>query len=277
MKTIRGAVHGVLVPILAFAVLAAPIDGQSRSGGGFRAASPNEFAGEWRMMSDDGTSGEVAELEVSGNSIRGMFTAISRGYFSGRTTVEAQTAMAGSYRSGGFDIQLQNAQGGSTVAGSLRLRGEFLILLVGGKETGGYARPERSLVESAAGSAEAAALARGLSGKIFATSQQAGGRGAFVGSRRKVSFCSDGSMTYDSSNLASTPGSLPGEGVDMGSTVSRRGRWSVVLYTGVPVVRADWQGTGTSYSLVAYFRVRPSVDGRSANIDGIDLPLGGSC
>lgn len=265
------------VPIVALFLLAPPVDGQSRGGGGFRAATPNEFAGEWRMMSDDETSGEVAELEVSGNSIRGTFTAISRGYFSGRTTVESETSMAGSYRNGGFDIQLQNAQSGVTRAASLRLRGEFIILFIDGKEVGGYGRPGRSLVENAAGSPAAAALARSVIGKIFATSRQASGRGAFAGGRQTVSFCSDGSMAYVSSDVASTPGSSPGEGVDMGSTFSRRGRWSVVLYTGVPVVRADWQGTGTSYSLVAYFRVTPSADGRSANVDGVQLPLGGSC
>jgi len=253
------------------------VAGQSRAGGGFRAASAGEFAGEWRMMSDDETSGEVAELEVSGNSIRGMFSAISRGYFSGRVTIESQTSTAGSYRGDGFDIQLQNTQSGVTRAGALRLRGEFLILFIDGKEAGGYARPGRSLEGSAVGSAEAATLARGLIGKVFSTSRQAGGRGGFVGGRRSVSFCADGSMAYVSSDVASTPGSSPGEGVDMGSTFSRRGRWSVVLYTGVPAVRADWEGTGTSYSLVAYFRITPSADGRSATVDGVALPMTGSC
>jgi hypothetical protein len=253
-----------------------PVEGQSRAGGGLRTASAGEFAGEWRMMSDDETSGEVAELEVSGNSIRGMFSAISRGYFSGRVTVESQTSAAGNYRGGGFDIQLQNTQSGVTRTGSLRLRGEFLILFIDGKEVGGYARPGRSLVESADGSAEAATLARSIIGKVFATGRQAGGRGAFVGGRRTVSFCANGGMAYVSSDVAST-GSSGGESVDMGSTFSRRGRWSVVLYTGVPVVRADWEGTGTSYSLVAYFRVTPSADGRSATVDGMPLPMTGSC
>ena len=254
-----------------------PVEGQSRAGEGFRAASASEFAGEWRMVSNDETSGEVAELEVSGNSIRGMFSAFSRGYFSGRVTIESQTSTAGSYRGGGFDIQLQNTQSGVTRAGSLRLRGEFLILFIDGKEVGGYARPGRSLEENATGSTEAATLARSIIGKVFATGRQAGGRGAFVGGRRTVSFCADRSMAYVSSDVASTPGSSPGEGVDMGSTFSRRGRWSVVLYTGVPVVRADWEGTGTSYSLVAYFRVTPSADGRSATVDGAELPRTGSC
>jgi hypothetical protein len=243
----------------------------------FRVAAPNDYAGQWRMTSDDETSGEVVELEVSGNSIRGMLTAISRGYFSGRTSVESQFSISGTFRGGGFDIQLQDARGGPVRAASLRLRGEYLIVLVDGNEASGYARPGRSLTESAEGSPEAPGLARRIMGRVFATSRQASGRGAFVGSRRKVSFCADGSMTYESSDLASTPGSLPDAGVDMGSTVSRRGRWSIVLYTGIPVVRADWNGTGTSYSLVAYFRVTPAADGRSANVDGEDLPLGGTC
>jgi hypothetical protein len=51
----------------------------------------------------------------------------------------------------------------------------------------------------------------------------------------------------------------------------------VVLYAGAPAVEAHWQGTGTSYSLTRYFRIRPDAAGRSANVDGDDLPLAGRC
>jgi hypothetical protein len=46
---------------------------------------------------------------------------------------------------------------------------------------------------------------------------------------------------------------------------------------GAPAVRADWEGTGTSYGLTHYFRVRPSANGRSALIDGAEVPLAGEC
>jgi hypothetical protein len=63
----------------------------------------------------------------------------------------------------------------------------------------------------------------------------------------------------------------------MGSTMTRRGTWSVVLYAGAPVVRAQWQGTGTSYSLIAYLRVQPEAGGRSIKVDGESLPMTGQC
>jgi hypothetical protein len=75
------------------------------------------------------------------------------------------------------------------------------------------------------------------------------------------------------SDLASTGAG----GVDMGDATSRRGQWGVVLLAGAPVVRAHWNGTGSSYSLTRYFRVQPHADGSGARIDGTELPAAGSC
>jgi hypothetical protein len=76
------------------------------------------------------------------------------------------------------------------------------------------------------------------------------------------------------SDLASTGGA---QGVDIGDATSRRGQWGVVLRAGTPVVRAQWTGTGSSYSLTRYFRVQPHKDGSGARVDGTDLPAAGSC
>ncbi len=81
-------------------------------------------------------------------------------------------------------------------------------------------------------------------------------------------------MAFDVSDLASTGGA---DGVDMGDATSRRGQWGVVLLAGVPVVRANWNGTGSSHSLTRYFRVQPNTDGSGARIDGTTLPATGSC
>jgi hypothetical protein len=255
---------------------AAPPTQSAPPSSAFRNATPNEFGGEWHTASHDGTSGEVAELQVSGNSIQGTVTAYSRGYFSGKVTVDAKVAVRGTYRNGSYDVQLTDTQSGSTATGSLRLRGEYLILLDGATERAGYAREGRSLEANAERSAEAAALARAIGGHVYSTSNQASGRGGFVGGRTKIAFCRDGSISYDASDVGST-GSMPGGAVSMGSSIARRGRWSIVLYAGAPAVRADWQGTGTSYSLVAYFRVSPSGDGRSATVDGRELPMTANC
>ena len=196
--------------------------------------------------------------------------------FSQRTTVEYELQIQGTHRNGAFEIHLRDPQDGWTGEGALRLRGEFLIFVRGGNEVA-YSRPGQSLETSAEGSAEALALARAIIGRVYSSSRQAGGMGAFVGGRLKYAFCADGSMEYDKSDLASTPGSLPGGGVDAGSAISRRGRWSIVLRGGTPAVRADWRGTGSSYSLVAYFRVRPSPNGSGVNVDGVDVPVAGRC
>ena len=65
--------------------------------------------------------------------------------------------------------------------------------------------------------------------------------------------------------------------MDGGTSWSRRGTWSVVLYAGAPAVRAEWEGTGTTYSLVDYIRIEPSADGESAVVDGTRLPVTGQC
>lgn len=130
---------------------------------------------------------------------------------------------------------------------------------------------------SAKGSAEAAALAKAISGKVYSRTAQASGRtNALVGGRVRLAVCSNGRLEYDASDLATT-GPMPGGMVDFGSTVTRRGSWNIVLRGGKPVLRADWEGTGSTYSLVAYFDIAPAAGGTSARIDGLDLPVTGSC
>ena len=93
----------------------------------------------------------------------------------------------------------------------------------------------------------------------------------------RLAVCSNQRLEYDTSDLAATPGNGTNAGVDLGSTVTRRGEWSIVLRGGKPVIQAKWQGTGTSYSLIAYFDVRPSANGRSAIVNGVELPVSGGC
>jgi hypothetical protein len=150
-----------------------------------------------------------------------------------------------------------------------------LIITVGGRDVG-YARPGKSLVEPGEGSSEALALTRAVMGRVYQTSTQVNGRGAFVGGRMRFALCSNGEIAYDESDLATTGSSSRGTS-DLGSTISRRGEWTVVLYAGAPKVMARWRGSGSSYSLTAYFDVRPSADGRSAEIDGSRLPATGKC
>jgi hypothetical protein len=142
---------------------------------------------------------------------------------------------------------------------------------IGGSESG-YARPGRSLVQAADASPEAAAPTRAIAGRVYSTTTQAAGRGgAIAGTRVRLALCSDGRIEYDASDVASAGGG------SMGDAVARRGAWTVVLYAGTPAVRAQWRGTGTAYSLIAYFRIRPDASGRSANVDATDLPVTGRC
>jgi hypothetical protein len=83
-------------------------------------------------------------------------------------------------------------------------------------------------------------------------------------------------MAYDVSDLASLPDGAGG-GSDMGSTRTRRGTWGIVLRAGAPTVRAQWEGSGSSYSLTEYFQVSAVLGGRAAVIDGRELPVEGSC
>lgn len=242
----------------------------------FTPSGPEAFAGSWEAVSDDGTNTETAVLEVSDGTIEGMIKSLERGYFSGRTTVKSQVAVRGTPRGGGLDIRAWDAENGrpdNAVAGRAVRRGDYLILRIGDGETG-YARRGVPVVRSAEGSREAAALAQAVAGRIYSASTQASGRGAFVGNRVRLALCADGSIAFDVSDLASTGGA---EGVDIGDATSRRGQWSVVLLAGAPVVRAHWSGTGSSYSLTRYFRVRPNADGTAARIDGTELPVTGSC
>jgi len=242
----------------------------------FTPSTPEEFAGSWEAVSDDGTNTETAEFELADGGVRGTLRSLERGYYSGRVTVNAEVSLRGTPRGGALDLRAWDAQTGSpenAVAGRAVRRGDFLILRIGDGETG-YARPGVAIVRSAEGSPEAASLAQAIAGRIYSASTQRSARGAFVGNRVRLSLCSDGNIAFDVSDLASTGGEA---GVDMGDATSRRGQWSVVLRAGTPVVRAQWSGTGSSYSLTRYFRVQPHNDGSGARVDGTDLPVAGSC
>jgi hypothetical protein len=241
----------------------------------FRAGSADDFAGKWRFATPDGTDEEVLELVVRGNDVAGELMALEHGYFSNRTTVKAHLLVRGTLANGSLQLRIfpPDASPNAGVEATARLRGEYLILRARDTETG-YARPGRSLVQSAEGSSEATALARAVAGRVYARSSQAGGRGgAIVGGRVRLALCANGNIEYDASDV----GSAPNGGGSMGSTVTRRGTWTIVLYAGAPVVEAHWQGTGTSYSLTRYFRVRPDATGRTANVDGDDLPATDRC
>ncbi len=237
-------------------------------------SDPAAFAGKWEVASDDGTYIETAEIEVSGNQVSGMLRSLERGYYSGRVTVTAEVAMRGTPRAGGLDLVAWNVATGTAetgVSGRAIRRGEYLILQVGDGETS-YARPGVSVVRSAEGSAPARQFAQQIAGRIYSAGTDASGRGAFVGSRVRLALCADGSIAFDVSDVATTGGA---DAVDMGSSTSRRGEWSVVLLAGMPVVRAQWSGTGSSYSLTRYFRIQPQ--GSGALVDGTRLPVTGKC
>jgi len=247
------------------------------SGGGGARGAARDFAGRWEATSDDGTSQEVVELTAEGSAVTGTLTVLEHGYFSRRTTVKQQLAIRGTVQGGVLQLRIWDAEGSAdnAASGTGRLRGEYLVLRAGESESG-YARPGTPLVRSAEGSSEAERLARAVVGRVYSTSQQASGRGAFVGGRVRLALCADGTIAYDASDVAATPGPLGG-GADLGSTVTRRGTWDVVLVAGAPAVRAHWQGTGSSYSLTAYFHIRPDATGRSATVDVTQLPVTGRC
>ncbi|GLC25426.1 hypothetical protein [Roseisolibacter agri] len=239
---------------------------------GAAAGAVRDLAGRWEATSDDGTSQEVVELQVAGGAVSGTVTVLSRGYFSGRTTVENRLLLRGTVQGGAVRLRLWPADGAPAQGVDVTAvrRGEYLVFAGRGPESG-YARPGTPLVREAGGSPAAATLARAVGGRVYALSQQAAGRGATVGGRVRLALCADGRIEYGASDLASTPD------VDMGGSVARRGAWDVVLLAGAPVVRARWQGTGTSYALTRYFRIRPDASGRSAEIDGRELPVAGRC
>jgi hypothetical protein len=231
------------------------------------------FAGRWELTSDDGTSQEIVELEAAGDRVRGTITALTRGYFSGRTTVQWVLRVAGVQQGSVLRLRMWDPEGSEADAASATaaLRGEYLVLRGPNGSESGYARPGAPLVRDASGSAEAAALAAAVRGRVYALGSQASGRGgAMAGGRVRLALCADGSAAYDASDVATT-----GAGGDIGSSTSRRGGWDLVLLAGAPAVRARWQGTGTSYSLTRYFRVVPEAGG--ATVDGVRLPLAGRC
>lgn len=240
------------------------------------AAQAADFAGHWEYRVDDGTYEERLDLRARDDQITGTLEAFEHGYFSGRTTSKGLFRVQGTMRGGRLEVRLVESSSGNAHTATLSRRGVYLVLTSGGRGVG-YARQGTSLVQSADGSSEAQALARAVSGKVFQASAQTNGRGSFVGGRLRFAFCANGEMAYDESDLGSTPGSAPGTSADIGSSVSRRGQWGVVLYAGAPVIRAQWNGTGTSYSLTAYFEVHPASDGQSIQLNGRRLPLAGRC
>jgi hypothetical protein len=242
---------------------------------GFRAGTAQDFSGEWHFASADSTDQEVLELAMRGTEVTGQLAAYERGAISGRTREKARFIVRGSLANGALQLRFWNvdASPNDATAATGRLRGEYFIFRAGDSETG-YARSGRSLVQSGAGSAEAAAYARALTGRVYSRSNQARGRGgAMVGGRLRYALCSNGAMELDASDVAVTPDGGGGGG----STTTRRGAWSVVLYAGAPVVRAQWRGTGTSYSLIAYFHVQPEAGGRSIKVGDESLPMTGQC
>jgi hypothetical protein len=240
------------------------------------AVPDSAFAGAWEFASDDGTYGERIELSVSGGNAQGSLAAVRHGYFSGRNTSAGTLDIQGAVRDGQLELQMTDPSSGSVSQARGRRRGAYLIMHIGQRDIG-YARPGMALVQSAETSAEARALASALSGRIYQVTSRTSGRDSFAGGRMRLALCANGEIAYDASDLATTSGPSFGGSADIGSSVSRRGQWSVVLYAGAPTIMARWRGTGTSYSLTAYFEVHPSADASSADVNGTRLPLAGTC
>ncbi len=235
-----------------------------------------DFSGKWEFRVDDGTYEERLELTSSGDRVHGTLNAYQHGYFSGRTTNAGSFRIDGSARDGRGTVTLTDQSSGATREMQISRRGAYLLLGAPGHIVG-YARPGTSLVQEASASTEAKALARAITGNMYQTGSQTSGRGGFVGGRTRLALCANGEIAYDVSDVASVPGASAGSMNDMGSTMSRRGEWTIVLYAGAPAVMARWRGTGSSYSLTAYFDVQPAADGKSADVDGKRLMLAGRC
>jgi hypothetical protein len=237
-------------------------------------ATLSDFEGAWEATSDDGTSMETAQIDIAADGVSGTLGSLERGYYSVRVTATAEVAFRGALQDGALTLKAWDVNNGSAQApieGRAFRRAEYLIIRSGTGESS-YARNGVPLVRSAEASAPALKLASAIGGKIFSSKNQASGRSAFVGGRMKLALCADGTIAFDSSDVASTGGT---DGVDMGSTTSRRGQWGIVLFAGIPVVKAQWEGTGSSYSLTRYFRIEPRSKG--ARVDGIELEASGSC
>ena len=235
-----------------------------------------ELSGKWEFKVDDGTYDERLDLSVSGNQLRGTLIAFNHGYFSRRSTEAGSFRVEGTVQNGRAAARMIDVSNGSSRDVEITRRGAYLLLRLPGRVVG-YARPGTPLVRDGEGSGEALALAKAVMGRIYQTSSQANGRGSFVGGRTRLALCANGEVAYDFSDLVTVPGNSSGATNDAGSSVSRRGQWTVVLYAGAPMVMTRWQGTGSSYSLTAYFDVLPAADGKSADVDGKRLPVTGSC
>ena len=265
------------------AVLATSVSYRAHAATAARPHTPAEasfqspsVAGQWQFKNDDGTYEERLELTVTGDQLRGTLEAYEHGYFSRRTTNTASLRIEGTVRNGRVTGRLIDASSGTGRDAEFSRRGAYLVLRSGGRTTG-YARPGTPLVQDGEGSPEALALAKALVGRIYQSGTQASGRGSFVGGRLRLALCENGEIAYDESDLASVPGASPGATSSMGSSMSRRGRWTVVLFAGAPMVMARWNGSGSSYSLTAYFDVQPAADGKSIELDGKRLPVTGRC
>jgi hypothetical protein len=235
-----------------------------------------DLSGRWEFKVDDGTYEERLELVVSGDQIRGTLAAFKHGYFSRNSTAAGSFRVEGRVQNGRASARMIDVSDGSAHDVEIARRGAYLLLRLPGRVVG-YARPGTPLVQDAEGSSEALALAKAVVGRVYQTSAQASSRGSFIGGRTRLALCANGEVAYDFSDLASVPGNSPGTTNDMGTSVSRRGQWTVVLYAGAPTIMTRWRGSGSSYSLTAYFDVQPAADGKSADVDGKRLPMTGTC
>src|SRR5688572_12863915 len=106
------------------------------------------FAGRWELTSDDGTSQEVVELEAAGDRVRGTITALSRGYFSGRTTVQRVLRLGGAMQGGVLRLRMWDAEGSESdaVSATGTLRGEYFLVRGPDGSESPYARPGTPLV-----------------------------------------------------------------------------------------------------------------------------------
>jgi hypothetical protein len=240
------------------------------------APQTGDLSGRWEFKVDDGTYEERLDLTVSGDQLRGTLAAFKNGYFSRRSTEAGSFRVEGRVKNGSAAARLIDLSDGSARDVEIARRGAYLVLRLPGRVVG-YGRPGTPLVQDGEGSSEALALAKAVVGRVYQSSAQTSGRGSFVGGRTRLALCANGEVAYDVSDLATVPGNSPGTTSDMGRSVSRRGQWTVVLYAGAPMVMTRWRGSGSSYSLTAYFDVRPATDGRSAEVDGTRLPVTGSC
>jgi hypothetical protein len=235
-----------------------------------------DLSGKWEFKVDDGTYEERLDLTVSGNQLRGTLTAFNHGYFSRRSTEAGSFRVEGTVQNGRAAARMIDVSNGSSRDVDITRRGAYLLLRLPGRVVG-YARPGTSLVRDGEGSGEALALAKAVMGRIYQTSTQANGRGSFVGGRTRLALCANGEVAYDFSDLAAVPATRRERRV-MRATASLDATMDCRFSTPARQwFMTRWQGTGSSYSLTAYFDVLPAADGKSADVDGKRLPVTGSC